>query len=430
MKNPTEKIPPYNSDAEQGVLGCALLNNELIDRLDPEWFYDGRHRHLAEGLIIARTNERPVDLRVLSECISPITVKECGGMDYISDHLDKTPSAVNFPFYEEILEGNLTRRKILTCYTLAIDKIYTEEIPSEEIAEWMEIEVLKIRRSKSERETATAMALVHECIDGFEDAARNRGKPRGLQTGFIDLDAITNGLKPCELFILAARPGVGKTSFAMNVAENVAIDREIPVAVFTLEMSPLSLVNRMMCSRARVNSHDAARGELDERDCARLIGAGSQIARSPLHVIPAAGWSVQQIRQHARRIVSESGVRLIIVDYLQLVGSGKSERANLNEHISAVSMGLKKIACENNVVVIALSQLSRDSAKENRKPQLSDLRDSGAIEQDADIVGLMHPHSDSHAVELIIAKNRSGPSGPVHLTFLKPLTRFESQARV
>jgi replicative DNA helicase len=270
----------------------------------------------------------------------------------------------------------------------------------------------------------------------------------GVGTGFADLDKMTSGLHGGEMIVIAARPSVGKTSLAMNIAEHVSIEEKLPVGVFSLEMTSDSLVLRMLCSRSRVNLRNVREGFLAERDFPKLTGAAGKLANAPLFIDDTSGLSILQLRAKARRMWQQFGIKLFVIDYLQLLHSTARRAENRQQEIADISNGIKSLAKELNVPVIVLSQLNRDIEKDkSRKPQLSDLRESGAIEQDADVVGLLYKpgkggddagngdaensvEQDALPVNLLIAKQRNGPTGDVHLTFLKSYTRFESAAKV
>jgi replicative DNA helicase len=293
--------------------------------------------------------------------------------------------------------------------------------------------------------TNTIKELVRKAINQIEDFHQRQGMLTGVGTGFADLDKMTSGLHGGEMVVIAARPSMGKTSLAMNIAESVAIDQKLPVGVFSLEMTSESLVLRMLCSRSRVNLRNVREGFLAERDFPKLTGAAGKLANAPLFIDDSSGLSILQLRAKARRMHQQYDIKLFVVDYLQLLHSTARRAENRQQEIADISNGLKSLAKELNVPIIVLSQLNRELEREkNRKPRLSDLRESGAIEQDADVVGLLYKPSsgdedesgnpaaeeDAVPVNLLIAKQRNGPTGDVNLTFLKSYTRFESAAKV
>jgi replicative DNA helicase len=294
-----------------------------------------------------------------------------------------------------------------------------------------------------ESQTLLIKDVVHKAINRLEEYHANQGMLTGLSTGFPDLDKMTTGLHGGEMIVVAARPSMGKTSLAMNIAESVAIDQKLPVGVFSLEMSSESLVLRMLCSRARVNLRNIREGFFSERDFPKITSAAGKLAAAPLYIDDTAGLSILQLRAKARRMWQQYGVKLFVIDYLQLLHSTARRAENRQQEIADISNGVKALAKELNVPVIVLAQLNREIEKEkNRKPRMSDLRESGAIEQDADLIGLLYKPSagdedegpsteqESVAVNLLIAKQRNGPTGDVNLTFLKTYTRFESAAKI
>jgi len=287
--------------------------------------------------------------------------------------------------------------------------------------------------------------LVKKAINTIEDFHQRQGMLTGIATGFVELDKMTSGLHGGEMIVVAARPSMGKTSLAMNIAEHVAIEQKLPVGVFSLEMTSESLVLRMLCSRSRVNLRSVREGFLAERDFPKLTGAAGKLANAPLFIDDSSGLSILQLRAKARRMQQQFGIKLFVIDYLQLLHSTARRAENRQQEIADISNGIKALAKELNVPVLVLSQLNRELEREkNRKPRMSDLRESGAIEQDADLVGLLYkPNADEEEnaaanqaaeeaapVNLLIAKQRNGPTGDVNLTFLKSYTRFESAAKV
>jgi replicative DNA helicase len=311
----------------------------------------------------------------------------------------------------------------------------------------VERDVLRISEFRVQSQINTIKDLVYRAINTIEDYHQRQGKLTGLPTGFIDLDKLTTGMHPGEMIVIAARPSVGKTSLAMNIAEHVAIDNNIPVGVFSLEMTADSLVLRMLCSRSRVNLRNVRDGFLAERDFPKLTLNAGKLAGAPIFIDDSSGLSILQLRAKARRMFQQYGIKLFVIDYLQLLHSASKRVENRQQEIADISGGIKALAKELNVPVIVLSQLNREVEKEKgRAPRLSDLRESGSIEQDADLVGLLYkPASksdddesggasepeDAIPVNLLIAKQRNGPAQvDVHLTFLKTFTRFESAAKI
>jgi replicative DNA helicase len=308
----------------------------------------------------------------------------------------------------------------------------------------VERDILRISESRVQGTNATIKDLVNKAITTIEEFHKRQGMLTGIATGFSDLDKMTSGLHGGEMVVIAARPSMGKTSLAMNIVEHVVIDQKLPVGVFSLEMTSESLVLRMLCSRSRVNMRNIRDGFLAERDFPKLTGAAGKLAGAPLFIDDSAGLSVLQLRAKARRMHQQYGIKLFVIDYLQLLHSTSRRAENRQQEIADISNGVKGLAKELNVPVIVLSQLNRELEREkNRKPRLSDLRESGSIEQDADVVAMLYKPSsdddegggppaeqDAVPVNLLIAKQRNGPTGDVNLTFFKSITRFENAAKV
>jgi replicative DNA helicase len=332
---------------------------------------------------------------------------------------------------------------IHTC-TGVVGRVYDYEGDVEALLDEVERDILRISESRVQGHTNAIKDLVKKAINTIEDFHKQQGMLTGVGTGFTDFDKMTSGLHAGEMIVIAARPSMGKTSLAMNIAEHVSIEQRLPVGVFSLEMTSESLVLRMLCSRSRVNLRNVRDGFLAERDFPKLTGAAGKLANAPLFIDDSSSLSILQFRAKARRMFQQFGIKLFVVDYLQLLHSTARRAENRQQEISDISSGIKSLAKELKVPIIVLSQLNRELEREkNRKPRLSDLRESGAIEQDADVVGLLYKPSsedeeavtsadeqEAEPVNLLIAKQRNGPTGEVELTFLKSYTRFESKAKV
>jgi replicative DNA helicase len=431
--NTPDRLPPFDMEAERGALGCCLLDPCLIAEVRREWFYDLRHQKLFDALTDLSASGKPVDVSTFCHHLSDRGLIEAvGGLQYVSVLPDVAPSAHNLPYWKKPLGDKLLMRRILTAAIEAAGLVYDPTASAEEILDTFERNALAIRQNDGP-EQRDIKTLVQEAIDEFQECFEHKGKIRGVATGFLDLDCKTHGLRPGQLMVIAARPSVGKTSLAMNIGERVAIDEKVPVGIFSLEMTGRELVFRLQCCRARVNLSDALSGELSERDFQGLTVASGEIAKAPLFIDDTPGLSIGQLRARARRMKQNHGIELLIVDYLGLLRAGE-KRPNRYEETTIISAGLKGIAKELHLPLIALCQLNRDSERDKRKPFLSDLRDSGSIEQDADLVALLHRaegnSNEPQSVTLILAKNRTGPTGDVDLTFLPAFTRFESAARI
>jgi len=450
----TDRLPPHSPEAEQGVLGCVLLSpndcmGECIEKFKAgeEVFYDLRHQTIFRTLAEMYDNREAIDVITLQQRLKDKQLLEqVGGIAYVSVLPDAVPSAANLSYYLDIVREKFLLRKMIQVCTSVVARVYDQEGEIDALMDEVERDILRISESRVQTHTNTMKELVKKAINTIEDFHQRQGMLTGIGTGFHDLDKMTSGLHGGEVVVIAARPSVGKTSLAMNIAEHVAIDQHLAVGIFSLEMTSESLVLRMLCSRSRVNLRSVREGFLAERDFPKLTGAAGKLAGAPLFIDDSSGLSILQLRAKARRMHQQYNVKLFVIDYLQLLHSTSRRVENRQQEIADISGGIKALAKELNVPVIVLSQLNREMEREkNRTPRLSDLRESGAIEQDADVVGLLYkPKSgsdddesgaapaeeDALPVNLLIAKQRNGPTGDVRLTFLKSYTRFESAAKV
>jgi replicative DNA helicase len=446
-----DRLPPHSVEAEQGVLGCVFLMpheclGECVEKFKQgsEVFYDLRHKAIYELLIEMYDRKEAIDVITVQQRLKDRQQLEAvGGIAYLATLPDTVPSAANLSFYVNIIREKYILRKMISTCTDVVARVYEHEGEVDALVDEVETDILRLSEERVESQTLLIKDVVHKAINRLEEYHANQGMLTGLSTGFPDLDKMTTGLHGGEMIVVAARPSMGKTSLAMNIAESVAIDQKLPVGVFSLEMSSESLVLRMLCSRARVNLRNIREGFFSERDFPKITSAAGKLAAAPLYIDDTAGLSILQLRAKARRMWQQYGVKLFVIDYLQLLHSTARRAENRQQEIADISNGVKALAKELNVPVIVLAQLNREIEKEkNRKPRMSDLRESGAIEQDADLIGLLYKPSagdedegpsteqESVAVNLLIAKQRNGPTGDVNLTFLKTYTRFESAAKI
>ena len=448
-----DRLPPHSPEAEQGVLGCVLLSpnecmGECMEKLKDgkEIFYDLRHQTIFETLVSMYDAREAVDVITLQQRLKDKQLLEqVGGIAYLAQLQDAVPSAANLSYYLDIVrEKHLLRKMIATC-TDVVGRVYDYEGEVDALMDEVERDVLRISESRVQSSMVTTKELVGKAIGTIENYFSRKGVLNGLATGFPDLDRMTDGLHGSEMIVIAARPSMGKTSIAMNIVEHVVLEQKLPAAMFSLEMSAEALVLRMLCSIARVNSRSIREGFMSETDFPKLTNAAGRLANAPLFVDDSAALSILQLRARARRMHQQHGIKLFVVDYLQLLHStARRAQENRQQEISDISSGIKALAKELKVPVLVLSQLNRELERDkSRKPRLSDLRESGAIEQDADVVGLLYKpnagedeeapfgeEADGAPVNLLIAKQRNGPTGDINLTFLKPYTRFESAAKV
>jgi replicative DNA helicase len=449
-----DRLPPHSPEAEQGVLGCALLSpneciGECVEKLKDEGretFYDLRHQTIYEELVEMFNTREPVDLITVQQRLkNKQLLEQVGGIAYLSQLQDAVPSAANLSYYLEIVREKYLLRKMITVCSEVVGRVYDYEGEVDALLDEVERDVLRISESRAQGNIIGTKELVNRAIGTIENYFNRKGVLNGLPTGFADLDRMTDGLHHSEMIVIAARPSMGKTSLAMNMVENMVLDTKVPVGVFSLEMSAESLILRMMCSIARVNMRSIREGFMSEADFPKILNAAGRLASAPLFIDDTAGLSILQLRARARRMSQQHGVKFFVIDYLQLLHStARRSQENRQQEIADISSGIKGLAKELRVPVLVLSQLNRELEKDkSRKPRLSDLRESGAIEQDADVVGLLYKPSagddedgpapdemDGVPVNLLIAKQRNGPTGDVNLTFLKSYTRFESAAKV
>jgi replicative DNA helicase len=448
-----DRLPPHALDMEQGVLGCILIApnecmGECIEKLKTgvETFYDLRHQTIFGKLAEMYDKREPIDLITLQQRLKDDQLLEqVGGLAYLSTLPDIVPSAANLSYYLEIVKEKYVLRKMIHVCTDVVSRVYDHEGEVDMLMDEVERDILRISEARVEGTSNNIKELVKRAINQIEDFHQRQGMLTGVGTGFTDLDKMTSGLHPGEMVVIAARPSMGKTSLAMNIAEHVALEQKLPVGVFSLEMTSESLVLRMLCSRSRVNLRNIRDGFLAERDFPKLTGAAGKLANAPLFIDDSSGLSILQLRAKARRMSQQYGIKLFVIDYLQLLHSTARRAENRQQEIADISSGVKSLAKELKVPVIVLSQLNRELEKDkNRKPRMSDLRESGSIEQDADLIGLLYKPSggddedsaapseeqDAVPVNLLIAKQRNGPTGDVHLTFMKSYTRFENAAKI
>jgi len=435
---------PVNVEAERSILGAILLDNasynEAAEHLRPEDFALDSHRRIYACVAELMESSRPADIITLVEELSRRKELEAvGDVGYVSGLMDGVPDRPSIEHYIKIVRDKALLRGLINAATSAIARATDQSDPAEEVLNDAEAAIFQL----SEKRIGRGFMDVQEIVKGSfgsVDALLQRGQRiTGLETHYSDLDEMTSGLQRSDLVIIAARPSMGKTAFALNIAENAAIEDEKVVGLFSLEMSREALLLRLLCSRARVDSHKMRTGSLWRDDMQKVVQAMEQLAHARIFIDDTPGIGLSEMRAKARRLRQSKGLDLLIVDYLQLMSGGSRRFENRTQEVSAISRGLKGLAKELSVPVIALSQLSRapESRGGDHRPQLADLRESGSIEQDADVVAFIfreevykpdEPELDGIA-EIIIAKQRNGPTGKIRLAFLKRSTRFESMAQ-
>jgi replicative DNA helicase len=436
-----EKVLPNNLEAERSVLGAILLDDNaalsVFENLKSQDFYLESHRRIFEKMHELINTSRPVDLVTLKEELQRANeLESVGGAAYLAGLTDGLPRAVNIEYYAQIVREKSTLRRLIHISNETMARSYQNEEPAEEILQHIEKAVFDIANQQFRSGFAPIVPIVSDVFKEIEELSNRKAPVSGLETGFTDLDRMLAGLHRSDLLIVAARPGLGKTSFCLNIAEHVAIRQHKTVGIFSLEMSKEQLVKRLLCSEARIDSHRINTGFLSKEDWNNLSRASGDLSETKIFIDDTASVTVSELRSKSRRLSMEHGLDLLIVDYLQLMSGTNQRYENRTQEISQISRGLKGIAKELNIPVIAVSQLSRaieSRTGDHRKPQLSDLRESGSIEQDADVVmfiyreEMMHPtEENSGLAELIIGKQRNGPIGSIQLAFSKQFTRFDS----
>jgi replicative DNA helicase len=444
------RTPPHSVEAEQGVLGSMFISPretiaECVEKINEEYFYVPAHRTIYDVLVDLWNAGQAIDLITFTQVLRDRNLLDSvGGAAFVTNLFTFVPTAANVQYYLEIVRDKYILREIISAATESVRRAYEEQDEVNNLLDEVEQRIFAVGEDRFKGQMLSMKEQVMSTLESIEKLFENKGAITGVSTGFRDLDKLTSGLHASEMIVIAARPSMGKTALAMNIAEHAAIEMKLPVAIFSLEMSAQQLVQRMLCSRARVNLSRTRDGFLAEADFSKLTHAASKLAEAQIFVDDSAGLTILELRAKARRLKAQQDVRLIIVDYLQLLRS-TSRRAQDNRQleISEISAGLKGLAKELKIPIIVVAQLNRNpeirTGSGKGVPRLADLRESGSIEQDADLVGLLvreeyYADSDEERTELegkaelIIAKQRNGPIGQVKLTFLKDFTRFENRA--
>src|SRR6201997_4443764 len=442
------RTPPHSTEAEQGVLGSMLISPrdaiaECVEKINEEYFYVPAHQTIYQVLVELWNAGQAIDLITFTQVLRDRNLLETlGGASFVTSLFTFVPTAANVGYYLDIVRDKYLLRQIIAAATESVRRAYEEQDEVNNLLDEVEQRIFAVGEDRFKGQLLSMKDQVMDAIEAIEKLYERKGGITGISTGFVEFDRMTSGLHGSEMIVIAARPSMGKTALAMNIAEHVAINEKLPVGVFSLEMSSQQLVQRLLCSRARVNLQKVREGFLAERDFPSLTSAASKLAEAEIYIDDSAGLSILELRAKARRLKAQKNIQLIVVDYLQLLRS-TSRRAQDNRQleISEISAGLKGLAKELKIPMIVVAQLNRQpEQRSGGKPRLSDLRESGSIEQDADLVGLLvrpevyEDDEDARAekageAELIIAKQRNGPVGEIPLTFLKEFTRFEDRAR-
>ncbi len=436
------KVPPQNIDAEKSLLGAVLIDEETLadisEHVTTKDFYEKRHSIIYGGMMSLYEKHRPVDLLTLTEELKrKKELDTIGGSTYLTELTNYVPTAAHAEAYAELVAQKAVRRRLIKASGEISELGYNEETTTQELLEKAEAELFSVSDQSLKQDLVSIESILTESFDRMEELHRNKGALRGVRTGYQDLDNMTAGFQRSDLIILAARPAMGKTTLVTNLAYNVATIAKQPVLFFSLEMSKEQLVDRMLADASGVDAWNIRTGNLSDDDFSKLSEAMGELAEAPIFIDDTPGLSVLEMRTKARRAMHEQQLGLVIVDYLQLMQGTGGNNGNRVQEVSEISRGLKLIARELNVPVIALSQLSRSvESRSPQIPQLADLRESGSIEQDADIVMFIYreayynPETERENItDLIIAKHRNGPTGKVELYFHPERLRFMSLDR-
>jgi replicative DNA helicase len=444
---------PQSMDAEQAVISCMLQDapatlDLVFARIkSEEFFHYPPHRHIFSAMrgMRAETLASLIDvITVTSELERNGALEAVGGQNYLNELVGKVPSTANIDKYVEIvIDSQILRQMIRSCSDI-VGRCYEADGEIEELIDNIEQEVLAVTELRTEKTAASIKDLITGGIKYLDALTRGEGQAVGVPTGYVDLDRLLTGLRPGEMFVLAARPSIGKTTLAMNIARNAAVESKVGVGFFSLEMSAQQVVVRLLCSEARINLKDVRDGKLTNAQWASdLMGAGDRLAAAPIYIDETPQLTSLELRQKARRMKQDYDIGVIIIDYLQLMkASGGNSTSSREQDVARLSSDIKALAKELNVPIVILAQLNRQAEQGGGRPKLSHLRESGSIEQDADVVGILHRERETDMnltreeidaqgieTELIIAKHRNGETGIVKLTFLGQFTRFENFSR-
>lgn len=444
LKDMTDKLPPQNIEAEQSVLGAIIFDNEAMPKaleiLSADDFYKENHRRLYNAMCGLFEKNEPIDIVTLNEHLKRNDELEAvGGISYLSYLANTVPTSANIRYHAKIVREKSLLRSLIQTATHITSRVYEDSLDADEMVDYAEKVIFDIADKRTKTSFTSLKNVLNDTFKMIENLYGKKEAVTGVPSGFKDIDEMTSGFQPGDLIIIGGRPGMGKTALALNIAQHVGVDLKEPVAVFSLEMSKEQLAMRMLCAESMVNASHVRKGFISKQDWPKLTKAAGRLADAPIFIDDSSAITVLEVRAKARRLKMErGGLSLVVVDYLQLMRSrGNFERRE--QEISEISRALKALAKELKVPVIALSQLNRAvEQRGDRKPGLADLRESGAIEQDADVIIFLYRDeiynknnpANKGKAEIIIAKQRNGPTGIVNLTYLAENTRFVDFANV
>ncbi len=440
QKMSLEKIPPQSVEAEIAILGSMLIEEAAIGRaievIDENSFYKEAHRIIYKTISDMFGRNSAIDLiTIIEELKKRGELEDAGGAAYLTSLTAAVPTAANVEHYAKIVKEKSILRNLINSATEIVQDCYESSGDADSLLDKAERLIFEVSSKKVEQKIILLKDIIKDSIETIDNLYQRKENITGVPTGYHDFDIKTAGLQPSDLIVIAGRPSMGKSAFAACIAEYAAVTEKMPIAFFSLEMAKEQLVQRMLCSHARVNAHNVRTGFLSQADWPRLVTAASKLSEAPIYIDDSPGITVLELKAKARRLKAQHDIKLIILDYLQLM-QGPARSENRQQEISEISRSLKALARELNVPLIAISQLSRAvEQRQDHRPQLSDLRESGAIEQDADLVVLLlreeyySPNTEDKKglAEAIIAKQRNGPVGTVYLTFINEYTRFENR---
>jgi replicative DNA helicase len=438
----TRKLPPQNIDAEQSVLGAILLENEainkVIEHITEDDFYRESHRKIFVAMLELCEKNEPIDLITLTDVLKKRNhLEDVGGAAYLASLVDNIPTASHIIYYSKIVREKSLIRRLISAATEIVTKGYEDSEDIGDLLDQAERSIFEITGKQIKPSFFDLKTVLKESLRTIERIYERKEFVTGVPTGFVEIDRLTAGLQPADLIVVAGRPSMGKTAFCLNIAQYAAIEANIPVAIFSLEMSKEQIALRMICSEGKVDAHRLRRGFLEKEDWQKLIRAIDLLSQAPIFIDDTPALTALEMRAKARRLKAEHNLGLIIVDYLQLMrGRGGSD--NREQEISDISRSLKALAKELNLPIVALSQLNRRvEDRPNKKPQLADLRESGAIEQDADVIAFIYrdelynrseDNPNKGIADILIGKQRNGPTGDIKLTFIDKYTCFEDHS--